>query len=323
MNSLNGERFLKEAMDSVYAQTFTDWEIIFFDSGSTDKSVEIASGYDSKVKIFRLEKPMPFGQARQEAIDKATGEFLAFLDQDDVWLPFKLQIQYDVMKSGEYDMCYGGIQCIDERGKLLHKVMPVHSSGPMFEKQLWQFEANILTFVINRMKMLQSKVQFNPNLRVSPDDDFILVYLLVHDGCEVIHHVLANYRTHKNSATQTLTSNLAMERFSTLERLVREKPGIKELYPTTFKAAEARGYYYKARYLFDQKKYKEAVISMHVAVKLDKKYRLLYILCHLPLVWKSIHRFKGFLTPFWMKYIFLSPDKAKPSDKKEVDKSGE
>ena len=56
MNCLNGEKFLKKAIDSVYSQTFKDWGIIFFDSGSIDSSVKIASSYDSKVKIFQIEK---------------------------------------------------------------------------------------------------------------------------------------------------------------------------------------------------------------------------------------------------------------------------
>ena len=52
MNCFNGERFLREAIDSIYSQTFTDWEIIFWDNASTDKSASIAKSYDKKLKYF-------------------------------------------------------------------------------------------------------------------------------------------------------------------------------------------------------------------------------------------------------------------------------
>lgn len=301
MNCLNGERFLREAMDSVYAQTFKDWEIIFFDSGSTDKSVEIASGYDSEVKIFRLEKPVPLGQARQEAIDKATGDFLAFLDVDDIWLPFKLQVQYDVMKSGDYDICYGGIQCIDDRGRLLQKVMPIHSTGPMFEKMLFQSEGCWSNTVINRIRLQRSGVKFNPTFRSSSEPDLVIRLLATEGTGLVVNQVLTKYRICNSSVTSNTIACWADERFATLERLVREKPEIKELYPAAFKAAEARGYYYKARYLIDQKKYREAAEAMRAAAEMDKGFRSLSILIRWPWLWNFTHRFKGHLAPLWLK----------------------
>ncbi|HZY30567.1 MAG TPA: glycosyltransferase, partial [Candidatus Methylomirabilis sp.] len=56
MNCLNGERYLREAMDSVFAQTYTDWEIVFWDNASTDASAEIAKGYGDRVRYFRSEE---------------------------------------------------------------------------------------------------------------------------------------------------------------------------------------------------------------------------------------------------------------------------
>lgn len=302
MNCLNGERFLKEAIDSVYDQTFKDWEIIFFDSGSTDKSVEIATSYGSRIKIFTLEKPVPLGQARQEAVDKASGDFLAFLDVDDVWLPFKLQVQYNLMKSGDYDICYGGVQCIDERGKLLHKNMPIHSSGVMFEKQLFQSEGCWSTYIFNRAKVLSSGVMFNPTYKSTSEPDFTLRFLATEGTGAVLHQVLAKYRIWKSSVT--FNTNMVVfehERFEMFERLLREKPEIKDLFPEAYTAAEARGYYYKARYLIDQKKNKEAAEAMSVATKMDKDFLLLSILIHWPWLWNFVHRFKGYLAPFWLK----------------------
>jgi glycosyltransferase involved in cell wall biosynthesis len=302
MNCLNGQRFLTEALDSVFEQTLDDWEIIFFDSGSTDKSIEIASSYGDKVKIFSIDDPVPLGQARQAAIDRATGDFLAFLDVDDVWLPFKLEVQYAAMRGGEFDISYGGIQCIDEFGNNLHKIMPIHSTGPLFEKMLSHVEGGWCNFVINRKRLIDKGVRFNPALRSSSEEDMVLS-LLAYDGTGVvINAILSKYRIVRGSVTFLYSHRLASERFETLERLVREHPDIRSTFPRAFNEAEARGYYYHACFLLDTGQFDEAHFAMGKASLLDKKYRLLKFLIRFPLIWRVAHRFKGYLAPVWLKY---------------------
>ena len=94
INVLNGAATLPEAVDSVLGQTFEDWELILWDDCSTDGSGDILARYaDSRIRYIRSEKQVPLGQARQRAIDLARGEWIAFLDQDDIWCPHKLERQ--------------------------------------------------------------------------------------------------------------------------------------------------------------------------------------------------------------------------------------
>src|SRR3989338_6378909 len=93
MNCYNGEQYLREAIDSVYAQTYKNWEIIFWYNASTDDTQRIATSYDSRLKYFRADVNTPLGQARNMALKKATGIYIAFLDSDDVHLPCALQRQ--------------------------------------------------------------------------------------------------------------------------------------------------------------------------------------------------------------------------------------
>ena len=94
MNVRNGASFLREALDSVVAQTFHDWELIVWDDRSTDDSPRIISEYhDPRIRYFLSPEDTPLGEARNNAIRQATGDWLAFLDQDDIWLPRKLQQQ--------------------------------------------------------------------------------------------------------------------------------------------------------------------------------------------------------------------------------------
>ena len=97
INVLNGATTLPEAVDSVLAQTVDDWELIVWDDCSTDGSAETLARYtDNRIRYFRSDEQVPLGRARQRAIDLARGEWIAFLDQDDIWLPCKLERQMSV-----------------------------------------------------------------------------------------------------------------------------------------------------------------------------------------------------------------------------------
>lgn len=94
MNVRNGAATLPEAIESVLAQTLADWELIIWDDCSTDTSAEVVARYrDPRIRYFLSPDDATLGQARRDAMQQASGEWLAFLDQDDVWLPHKLQMQ--------------------------------------------------------------------------------------------------------------------------------------------------------------------------------------------------------------------------------------
>jgi len=94
VNVRNGATFLRDALDCVMAQTFADWEMIVWDDCSTDESADIVARYkDPRVRYFLSQDETVLGEARDRAIRQATGEWLAFLDQDDLWIPTKLEKQ--------------------------------------------------------------------------------------------------------------------------------------------------------------------------------------------------------------------------------------
>ncbi len=94
VNIRNGSAYLREALDCVMSQTFTDWELIAWDDCSTDDSARIVAEYkDPRIRYFLSPQETPLGQARANAIRQATGQWLAFLDQDDLWTATKLEKQ--------------------------------------------------------------------------------------------------------------------------------------------------------------------------------------------------------------------------------------
>ena len=111
MNCYNGEKYLREAIDSVYAQTYKNWEIVFWDNASTDNSAEVAKSYNAKLKYYSGTELFPLYAARNFALDKCSGDAIAFLDCDDVWMPEKLTTQIEAFKKG-YCVIYGGYKII-------------------------------------------------------------------------------------------------------------------------------------------------------------------------------------------------------------------
>jgi len=100
VNCFNGEKYLAEAIESVISQTYVDWELIFWDNQSTDRSSEILNSYvDSRIKYFRSDKHTSLGEARVESLKRATGSYIAIIDADDVWMHDKLEHQIRFMES--------------------------------------------------------------------------------------------------------------------------------------------------------------------------------------------------------------------------------
>ena len=100
MNCYNSASYLREALESVLTQSYQDWELVFWDNQSTDQSAEIFRSYkDSRFLYFRAETHTNLGQARNLAVSKAKGMWLAFLDCDDVWAAVKLEKQQQQIKN--------------------------------------------------------------------------------------------------------------------------------------------------------------------------------------------------------------------------------
>ena len=138
INCFNEAKFVRETLDSVFSQTFQDWEIVFWDNASTDGSGEIATGYGERVRYFRSKTTIPLGSARKCAYEKTVGEYIAILDADDIWLPEKLERQLQLFDADpEVGMTYCDAIYFDEKGdqnRLFKLTNPY--SGRIFGKLL-------------------------------------------------------------------------------------------------------------------------------------------------------------------------------------------
>ncbi len=98
MPNYNGEKYLKETIESVLLQTYANWELLFVDDCSTDNSLKIVKSYgDPRIKVFQNDTNSGAAVSRNLALRKAMGKWIAFLDSDDVWFSEKLEKQLAFM----------------------------------------------------------------------------------------------------------------------------------------------------------------------------------------------------------------------------------
>ena len=122
--TFNSEKFILETIQSVQNQIYQNWEMIIVDDGSSDGTVAIINQItlkDKKIYLYKLEKNSGTGIARNVALGKALGKYIAFLDADDLWKPEKLQKQIRFLQDKNLPFTFSFYECIDEQGKSLRK----------------------------------------------------------------------------------------------------------------------------------------------------------------------------------------------------------
>lgn len=123
MPTYNCAKFIPESINSVIAQTEKNWEIQIVDDCSSDNTKEVLEPYLKKysnIHYYCLSRNSGPAVARTEAIRRATGKYVAFLDSDDLWTPDKLEKQIKFMQSTGATFSCGGYACMNESGKPLH-----------------------------------------------------------------------------------------------------------------------------------------------------------------------------------------------------------
>ena len=171
----NAECTIVETVESVQRQTFSDFELILINDGSTDRTLEVLNAFkDQRLKIFSYENA-GVSVARNRGIAHATGEFIAFLDADDLWAPNKLELQLAALKKHlAAGVAYSWTQIMDEQGKSLHTLDPVFFEGNVYgELLLWNFLYSGSNPLV-RKQALEAAGEFDPTLTHGEDWEFYL-----------------------------------------------------------------------------------------------------------------------------------------------------
>lgn len=245
MNCYNSDKFLKEAIDSVYAQKFNYWEIIFWDNCSTDGSAIIAKSYDSRLKYYLADKYTHLGAARNLAVSKAKGKYIAFLDCDDMYLPHKLALQVDQMEKRGYALSYGSALVINETGAEIRREVVRNRSGNVFGNLLARYEINMQTVMIRQKVLVDEDLNFDESMKYCPDYKLFMEIALRHD-IGVIREFLVKYRIVKNSLSQKTIDLAPIEIKYSLDTICNARGFFLNSHKYPLKKAYKKIFYYDA-----------------------------------------------------------------------------
>lgn len=195
----NSEKFLDECISSVLNQTYQNWEMLIVDDNSSDNSSILINSYskkDERIKPLYLNDNIGAAMARNKAISKAKGKYLAFLDSDDVWLPKKLEVQTNFMKKNNCSFVFSSYSVISDDEKPKYTISVPETIT--YKKYLKNTIIGCLTVMLDKEKF--KKIEM-PNLRSSHDMALWLNLLKQEKYAYGIAQDLAIYRDHKSSNT--------------------------------------------------------------------------------------------------------------------------
>ncbi len=286
MNCYNSDRFLREAIESVYSQTYSNWEIVFWDNASTDNSAGIAKSYDDRIKYHLAPETTSLGGARNFALHKANGEYIAFLDCDDIYLPDKLEQQVKLMQGKGYAMCYGSVAVIDESGREIKKDIVKNKSGNVFSALLRRYEINMQTVILKKDFIVSNQLAFNTNMSYCPDHNlFMIIASKVDVG--VITDVVAKYRIVGNSLSKKTIDIAPQEYRLTLDEISKGNPTLRQQLSNDFDFAYNKAKYYEVvADIYNNKRQARYKLRGIYTSKIE--YFLLYLLLFMPISNKLI-----------------------------------
>ena len=256
MNCYNSGEYLREALDSVLAQTFSDWEVIFWDNQSNDDSASIFKSYEDKRLCYHCAPEYTvLGHARNLAVEQAHGEWVAFLDCDDLWSPDKLTKQIEIiqLEGSDLGLVYGHMKMLLQEGsgsntgwgKLMHahkqgRIRQHLPEGNIFPELLKENFVPLLSCMVLRSAYWQSG-GIDPKLKQAEDYD-LFVKVSKDSRVRAVQEVVCSYRIHGSNLSHSQLEDNYREAISIVSKYLPgddAKKGIRS-HQTAFAVTQIR-----------------------------------------------------------------------------------
>lgn len=206
----NAQRFLKEAIDSVLSQSFSDFELIVVDDCSTDGSYEILLGYrekDERVRVYKNEENRGVSYTRNFGVSKAENDYIAFIDSDDMWEKDKLFKQIELINQHEeVDICYTGSAFVDTDSKRSNYIFKVPTQVS-YKELLKQNVISCSSALVKKKWLIKY-----PMAHDSMHEDFAVWLSVLKDGgvARGVDEPLLVYRVDRNSKSGNKFKSMKM-----------------------------------------------------------------------------------------------------------------
>ncbi len=212
----NGAPFLKEALDSILNQTFTDFELILLNDASPDNSEEIIKQYnDDRIRYYRNKKNLGISASRNKLMDLAQGEYWVIMDNDDISLPFRLEEQVKFMdKHSDITMAGSWCELFSSRpdnGIISYLKYCFYNLGWLWTQKIFpdwsdMFQGNPVmhtTSILRSCDIKKHRIRYNPDY--SPAEDYDLCRQILAAGLKLANQpkLLTKYRWFGNNVSIT------------------------------------------------------------------------------------------------------------------------
>lgn len=224
INAYNGAKYLRAAIESVYVQSLQDFEIVLFDDASTDETPAIARTFDARLRYARSDRLIPLGEARNRALELARGKYVSFLDQDDLFLPTKLERQVAAFQGDIALVFSNSFQLWEKTGKEILQYKSRPADGHAFRALLRWYYLCINTVMIRRDALPEDRNWwFPPTFRMCEETDLFL-RLAYKYPIAYVDEPLAKYRIHDKNFSITHRQYLVVEENAIMQRLAELIP---------------------------------------------------------------------------------------------------
>jgi glycosyltransferase involved in cell wall biosynthesis len=220
MNCKNGENFINDSVGSLLQQSYKNWELIFWDNFSNDKSVKKIKSYnDERIKVYRSKKTITLGHARQNALKKCKGSYVSFLDVDDLWIKNKLKLQIKLFNSNKK---LGLVFCNElffskNSQKIGYKKKNL-PTGKIYTQLLNNYFISFSTVMVKMSVIKANKINFSRLFNHISDFDFVMKLSRV-TYIDLLYQVLVKTRIHFNSGSYKQPENFFFEKRIFLSKL--------------------------------------------------------------------------------------------------------
>lgn len=202
--TFNSIGYIESVYQSICDQDFLNWEWLVTDDCSSDGTYEFLcslSQKDPRVKIFKNKVNSGAAVSRNLSISQSTGEFIAFIDSDDLWLPSKLTTQVRFMNTNSVDFCFTAYSLIDANNDLLGKTVDTHLTGSISYEDLLRKKATLGCSTVMLRKSAFSDLNM-PLIRTGQDYGLWLKLLKTGVPAYPLPSILTSYRILPNSISR-------------------------------------------------------------------------------------------------------------------------
>jgi UDP-glucose:(glucosyl)LPS beta-1,3-glucosyltransferase len=308
MPAYNVENFIKNSVLSIQNQSFTNWELIIVNDGSTDDTlavVEKIKNYDKRIQLYS-QPNKGVSVARNLGISIAAGSLIAFLDADDLWHPLFLSSMINALATTKKKLAICGFNRLYPNGSYVSYTTKYQEGAILLPAVQNQLTIHIGSLLVSKELVDRFSIRFTENCMISEDVEFIYKLLAVTEAA-VVQAELMTYRKRLGSTTQDcwkwkpyITSIYAMERVLQFTEKHYEKADKQQVVG----ALTALIRYLKCDFLWKGLKFGEHTLirdlmntgwredlkSIHLCeVKLSKRLKYYTVLADKPFLWKNVH----------------------------------